>query len=48
MKKIKFRVRKIGFRRRKIPIFPRDTLVSGDFGVLTPDLLPCAHMDLLC
>jgi hypothetical protein len=41
---------KSDFRRRKIPIFPRDSLVSGDFGVsfLTPDLLPHARMDLLC
>ncbi len=41
---------KLDFRRRKIPIFPRDSLVSGNFGVLflTPDLLPHARMDLLC
>ncbi len=41
---------KSDFRRRKIPIFPRDSLVSGNFGVLflTPDLLPRAHIDLLC
>ncbi len=41
---------KLDFRRRKILIFPRDSLVSGNFGVLflTPDLLPCARMDLLC
>ena len=40
---------KSDFRRRKIPIFPRNSLVSGDFGVsfLTPDLLPHARMDLL-
>ncbi len=40
---------KLDFRRSKIPIFPRDSLVSGNFGVsfLTPDLLPRAHMDLL-
>ncbi len=40
---------KSDFRRRKIPIFPRDSLVSGNFGVsfLTPDLLPRACMDLL-
>ncbi len=41
---------KSDFRRSKIPIFPRDSLVSGDFGVLllTPDLPPRACMDLLC
>ncbi len=40
---------KLDFRRRKIPIFPRDSLVSGNYGVsfLTPDLLPRAHKDLL-
>ena len=40
---------KLEFRRRKIPIFPRYSWVSGDFGVsfLTPDLLPRARMDLL-
>jgi hypothetical protein len=37
------------FRRRKIPIFPRYSRVSGDFGVsfLTPDLQTHARMDLL-
>jgi hypothetical protein len=37
------------YRRRKIPIFPRYSLVSDNFGVsfLTPDLLPRARMDLL-
>ncbi len=41
---------KLDFRRRKIPIFPRVSLVSGNFGVLflTPYLLPHARMDLLC
>ncbi len=41
---------KLDFRRRKIPILLRDSLVSGNLGVLflTPDLLPRAHMDLLC
>ncbi len=41
---------KLDFRRRKIPIFPRDSLVSGNFWVsfLTPDLLQHARMDLLC
>ncbi len=40
---------KLEFRRRKIPIFPRYSLVSGNFGIsfLTPDLLPRACMDLL-
>ncbi len=37
------------FRRRKIPIFPRYSLGSDNFGVLflTQDLLPRACMDLL-
>ncbi len=37
------------FRRSKIPIFPRNSLGSGDYGFsfLTPDLLPRARMDLL-
>jgi hypothetical protein len=41
---------KLDFRRRKIPISPRVSLVSGNFGVsfLTPDLLPRARIDLLC
>ncbi len=49
-RKLNFVWGKLDFRRRKIPIFPRDSLVSGNFGVsfLTPDLLPRAHMDLLC
>ncbi len=40
---------KLEFRRRKILIFPRYSLGSGDLGVsfLTPDLLPRACMDLL-
>ncbi len=48
-RKLNFVWGKLDFRRRKIPIFPRDSLVSGNFGVsfLTPDLLPRAHMDLL-
>jgi hypothetical protein len=32
-RKIGLRARKIGFRARKIPIFPRDSLSSGNFGV---------------
>ncbi len=49
-RKLNFVWGKLDFRRRKIPIFPRDSLVSGNFGVLfsTPDLLPRACMDLLC
>ncbi len=41
---------KLDFTRRKTPIFPRDSLFYGNFGVLflTPDLLTCARMDLLC
>jgi hypothetical protein len=31
--KIGLQARKIGFWARKIPIFPRDSLASGDFGV---------------
>jgi hypothetical protein len=48
-RKLNFVWGKSEFRRRKIPIFPRDSLVSGKFGVLfwTPDLPPCARMDLL-
>ncbi len=42
---------KMEFRRRKIPIFPRYSLGSGNFGVLflTPDLLPyvCAWIYLI-
>ncbi len=33
-RKIELRARKIGFQARKIPIFPRDSLASGNFGVL--------------
>ncbi len=32
-RKIRLGARKIGFRARKIPIFPRDSLASGNFGV---------------
>jgi hypothetical protein len=48
-RKLNFVWGKLDFRRRKLPIFPRDSLVSGNFGVLflTPDLLPHACMDLL-
>ncbi len=48
-RKLNFAWGKLEFRRRKILIFPRDSLVSGNFGVsfLTPDLLPRACMDLL-
>ncbi len=47
-KKSNFVWGKLEFRRRKILIFPRYSLGSGNFGVsfLTPDLLPHAHMDL--
>ncbi len=49
-RKLNFVWGKLDFRRRKIQNFPRDSLVSGNFGVLflTPDLIPCACMDLLC
>jgi hypothetical protein len=49
-RKLNFVWGKLDFRRRKIPIFPRNSLVSGNFGVLflTPDLLPHARMDLIC
>ncbi len=48
-RKSNFVWRKSEFRRRKIPIIPRYSLGSGNFGVsfLTPDLLPRACMDLL-
>ncbi len=48
-RKLNFVWGKSEFRRRKIPIFSRNSLVSGNFGVLflTPDLLPHARMDLL-
>ncbi len=49
LKKIEFWSRKIGFWARKISIFPKTFSSFWQFGglVLTPNLLSCAHMDLL-
>ncbi len=49
LKKIFSNFLEIGKPLKKIPIFPRYSLGSGNFGVsfLTPDLLPRACMDLL-
>ena len=49
LKKIKFWAKKIGFWARKISIFPTTFSSFWRFWglVLTPNLLPCARMDLL-
>jgi hypothetical protein len=49
LKKIEFQARKIRFWARKISIFPKTFSSFWQFWghVLTPDLLPCASMDLL-
>ena len=49
LKKIEFCVRKIGVKEKKNPNFPKIFSSFWQFWdlVLTPNLLPCARMDLL-